>query len=531
MTHEKNWCSRAIYYCWLVHRKGLSPDVVVVDVSTSILNLRLLTTGSRNGQPTIRCLRRLVFGKMGGGLTTPSSRSLFLYSSPSHHTPEALAASFRSRFQINYVITHGRNSIIYHATDQQSNQSLALKRVTFQKSNCEQILQNSLKELSVLRRLGLHEHIVNLYCAYQSSASCYYAFTLLSGGDLRYHLQTHQSKKLRAAAIATAMTAMTVTATAPTPGSGSGVDHHIFNEQCVTYLVCCIGSALFHCHQKGIIHRDIKPENIGLDIFGRPYLLDFGISIGSSEVNYLPLSESSSGTLPYLAPEILAAGNCHSYQVDFWSLGVLAYELFYHCRPFHPHCPAVAIAFVTDNYKEMWERLKATDPLPLSSTNTDCPCPFRAHSPDVNSTISVFPSSSSLHYHSVDPGPEFLSLLHGLLDVRIPFRLGNRNHFSEFAAHPSFVLYGYQPLNTRHRDKPSPLAQHILPVYSLEDMDTSPAPTNLHSIFDSHNITSGGKALLSQFHYVRSSEEYREFHRTCRDWECHAVSHVPSNME
>lgn len=477
---------------------------------------------------------------MGGGLSTPSSfssfpaapRYLFLYSSPpTALSPAAVVASFRSRFQINYIITRGASSIIYHATDQQSNQSLVLKRIIFQKSNCEEIIQNSLNELSILQRLGLHEHIVNLYCAYQHSASCYFVMTFLSGGDLRCHLKIHQSKKLLAAASVTATAPSSIGPTAPV------VDQDIFNEQCVTYLICCIGSALFHCHQKGIIHRDVKPENIGLDFFGRPYLLDFGISTASSDVNFLPLSESSSGTLPYLAPEVLAPGNCHSYQVDFWSLGVVAYELFYHHRPFHPHCPQAAISFVTQNYAEMWDRLKA-----LNSVQGECP--FRAHSPRVNSAISVLPSSSfsssftspsssslsSSPHSSEEPhsGPEFLSLLNGLLDVRIPYRLGNRNNFSEFASHPSFALYGYQPLNTRHRDKPSPLAKHILPIYSLEDMDTSPAPSKLHSLFDSQSITSRGKDLLSQFHYVRNSEEYREFHRACRDWECHAVSHVSS---
>jgi serine/threonine protein kinase len=483
---------------------------------------------------------------MGGGLTTPlfssssSSRSLFLYSPSSSvpTSPAAAVASFRSRFQINYIVMRGTNSIIYHATDQQSNQSIALKRILFQKSNCEQVIQNSLNELAILRRIGLHEHIVNLYCAYQYSTYCYFVFTFLSGGDLRYNLTIHQSKK-------TPLTAL-LPSDAP-----SSQQIQVFDEQCVLYLVCCIGSALFHCHQKGIIHRDVKPENIGLDFFGRPYLLDFGISVASSEINFLPLSESTSGTLPYLAPEVLAPGNCHSYQIDFWSLGVVAYELFYQQRPFHPHCPEVAIEFVTTNYKDMWQQLKALNPLdhpPHVKTGTEDYCPFRSHSPHLNPTISFLPSHHPNNLPPPPPSPPsspqspleemtstdsaFLSLLDGLLDVRIPQRLGNRTHFLEFSSHPSFAQYqyDYHPLNTRSRryhDKPSPLAKHILPIYSLEHPTLAKNP-----IHETSALTSRGKALLSQFHYIRSSEEYREFHRACRDRDgCHGQSHVPSNME
>lgn len=81
--------------------------------------------------------------------------------------------------------------------------------------------------------------------------------------------------------------------------------------------------------QNGIIYRDIKLENILLDEDGHIILTDFGLSR-----EFLPTESgerraySFCGTIEYMAPEVVKGGNTgHDIAVDWWSLGVLTYEL------------------------------------------------------------------------------------------------------------------------------------------------------------------------------------------------------------
>lgn len=92
--------------------------------------------------------------------------------------------------------------------------------------------------------------------------------------------------------------------------------------------------ALEQLHQLGVIYRDIKLENILLDKDGHIVLTDFGLS-----KKYDSTSEgraySFCGTLEYMAPEIIRSGNDgHDIAVDWWSVGVLTYELLTGSSPF-----------------------------------------------------------------------------------------------------------------------------------------------------------------------------------------------------
>jgi serine/threonine-protein kinase len=106
------------------------------------------------------------------------------------------------------------------------------------------------------------------------------------------------------------------------------------DEKDVCYILGCIGSALHHMHVRGVIHRDVKPENIGLSLNGRPYLTDFGISMVCDNIHNrtsipipIPISESSSGTLPYLAPEVFKGKNIINIKVIILMVNLLIYGL------------------------------------------------------------------------------------------------------------------------------------------------------------------------------------------------------------
>lgn len=98
------------------------------------------------------------------------------------------------------------------------------------------------------------------------------------------------------------------------------------NEHQVRYYVATIALSLNYLHKKGIVHRDIKPENILLDKKGYAHLSDFNIATQFNRNQ--PLLWSMAGTMAYMAPEMLARKG-YSISVDWWSLGIVAYELLF----------------------------------------------------------------------------------------------------------------------------------------------------------------------------------------------------------
>ena len=89
--------------------------------------------------------------------------------------------------------------------------------------------------------------------------------------------------------------------------------------------------AIVHYLQRvRVIHRDIKPLNCMIDQSGYLKLIDFGVAkdmIGRDHTTTLV------GTSYYMAPEVIH-GKGYSFSADYWSIGVLMYEMFYGCLPF-----------------------------------------------------------------------------------------------------------------------------------------------------------------------------------------------------
>lgn len=97
-----------------------------------------------------------------------------------------------------------------------------------------------------------------------------------------------------------------------------------FQERVVKFYAAQLVLAIGILHKHKIVHRDLKPENVLIAEDGYIKLADFGLA------KFLTNPDSSTktfcGTPEYLAPEIIQS-NSHSFAVDWWTLGILVYEL------------------------------------------------------------------------------------------------------------------------------------------------------------------------------------------------------------
>ncbi|XP_006189106.1 serine/threonine-protein kinase 32B isoform X4 [Camelus ferus] len=179
----------------------------------------------------------------------------------------------------------------------------AMKYMNKQKCIERDEVRNVFRELQIMQGLE-HPFLVNLWYSFQDEEDMFMVVDLLLGGDLRYHLQQNVH----------------------------------FTEGAVKLYICELALALEYLQRHHIIHRDIKPDNILLDEHGHVHITDFNIA---TIVKGAEKASSMAGTKPYMAPEVFQVyvdgGPGYSYPVDWWSLGVTAYELLRGWRPYEIH--------------------------------------------------------------------------------------------------------------------------------------------------------------------------------------------------
>uniref|UniRef100_A0A8C2BNJ3 Protein kinase C n=1 Tax=Cyprinus carpio TaxID=7962 RepID=A0A8C2BNJ3_CYPCA len=169
-------------------------------------------------------------------------------------------------------------------------------------------------ERRVLSLAWEHPFLTHLYCTFQTKENLFFVMEYLNGGDLMFHIQTC----------------------------------HRFDLPRSTFYAAEIVCGLQFLHSKGIVYRDLKLDNILLDIDGHIKIADFGMC----KENIFGEARTCTfcGTPDYIAPEILL-GQKYGISVDWWSFGVLLYEMLIGQSPFHGH-----------DEEELFQSIRTDDP-------------------------------------------------------------------------------------------------------------------------------------------------------------------------
>jgi len=230
-------------------------------------------------------------------------------------------------------------------------------------------VEHTKEERKILQSLQ-HPFLMTLRYAFQSKEKLYFVLDYFQGGELFFHLKNNRR----------------------------------FPEDVARIYVGEIGLALGHLHSLQVIYRDLKPENILLDDNGHVCLTDFGLS---KDVDPTDKAHTFCGTPEYLAPEIVT-GAGHDKAVDWWSLGILLYELTVGIPPFY-----------SQNVNEMYNKIQ----------------------------------------HGVLRFPPFLSencknLIVQLLNRDPKKRLGSKDDVNDIKAHPFFKTISWEKMMKKEIDPP-----------------------------------------------------------------------------
>ncbi|CAI2366352.1 unnamed protein product [Moneuplotes crassus] len=197
-------------------------------------------------------------------------------------------------FKLKHRIGKGGFGEVWKCVRKGTKKQFALKMMNKAKIVKKNSVNSTLNERELLAQLK-HPFIINMHYAFQDKVHLYIVTDLIEGGDFRYHMRSRKT----------------------------------FTESESKFLIACVVAGLEYMHTNGCLHRDIKPENLLMGEDGYIRITDMGISRMRSKDN----ASDTSGTPGYMAPEIMCRQN-HDVAVDFYALGIIAYELMIGKRPY-----------------------------------------------------------------------------------------------------------------------------------------------------------------------------------------------------
>ncbi len=240
-------------------------------------------------------------------------------------TPEKPSEFRIGPYEIRGVLGRGGQGVVYAAVDTRLGRSVALKVLDGAIAFSKDSIRRFRDEARNTARLE-HPGICTLYDAGIHEGRPFIAMRRIEGATLaeriRRRFATDDSAPAEGVSDSSAREA-------ETPALAQRI-------AIVVPVVEKVARALGFAHGLGVVHHDVKPGNIIIDRTGDPVLVDFGVAKSvEDETRSMTRSLAVTGTLPYLAPELLdPATSFVGPAADLWSLGVVLYEALTLRRPF-----------------------------------------------------------------------------------------------------------------------------------------------------------------------------------------------------
>ena len=176
-----------------------------------------------------------------------------------------------------------------------------------------------LSEKLILQKIN-SRFVVNLAYAFETKDALCLVLTIMTGGDLKFHIYNMGGE----------------------PG---------FTEARSKFYSAEILLGLDHLHSNGIVYRDCKPENILLDDNGHVRISDLGLALEIPEGEAV---RGRVGTVGYMAPEVID-NEKYTFSPDYFSLGCLIFEMIEGRAPFRARKEKIKREEVDRRVKEMDE--------------------------------------------------------------------------------------------------------------------------------------------------------------------------------
>jgi len=202
-----------------------------------------------------------------------------------------------SHLKRHRVLGQGGFGKVWLVSHKSSTESYALKVISKQKLVRSHQVQSVLREKDMLCLLQ-HPFILHLVSTFQDEDNLYLLLPVIQGGELYSQVRSRS------------------------------VDGRGLPSYDAAFYAACIVEALGHFHQRHIAYRDLKLENVLLDNEGYCIIVDLGFAKVVTDKTFTMV-----GTPEYLAPEVIMSRG-HNHAADYWSFGVLVYELMCGLSPF-----------------------------------------------------------------------------------------------------------------------------------------------------------------------------------------------------